>query len=46
LQSIASAFNCKRHATVIHAAKATEDMFFTEKNLKEDLKAIIENLNQ
>ena len=46
LQSIAACFNCKRHATVIHAAKATEDMFFTDKNLKTDLKAIIENLNQ
>lgn len=46
LQSIAACFNCKRHATVIHAAKATEDMFFTDKNLKPDLKAIIENLNK
>jgi chromosomal replication initiator protein len=44
LQSIASCFNCKRHATVIHAAKQTENMFFTEKNLKEDLKSIIANI--
>ena len=44
LQSIASCFNCKRHATVIHAAKQTENMFFTEKNLKEDLKLIIANI--
>jgi chromosomal replication initiator protein len=46
LQKIANILQCKRHATVIHGATQTENMFFTEKNLKEDLKAIISKINR